>query len=260
MNLQTVDAIRRAYRLGARTVDFSTATESQHSVWRLETDRGAFAVKKLNSTDSSWIGRYERTERIASRFADLGVQTVSAIPEQDKVVNEFDGALYVVYPWVEGVSGSSECSESRVREIAHLLADIHNVDLQDVEGEPQKPRLVDIDLLNGLVGDGETRRRVEDLARETNRNLQASSEDLEPTLLSHTDLNPDNVLWTQEGPCLLDWEQACEAYYSVDLMSTGLVWSGLHVGEFNEPLFGAFKETYQERYNLLSARRGRRFS
>ena len=114
---QIIEDIRRSYGLGTQTVDLSQATESQHSVWRLTTDNGSYAVKKLNSKSPSWIDRYEATERIAGQFADLDVSTVSAIRTETGVTSECDGELYVVYPWVDGTQAAIGSSESQTIDV-----------------------------------------------------------------------------------------------------------------------------------------------
>ena len=126
-----------------------------------------------------------------------------------------------------------------------LLADIHNANLTSDERGPQKPEQVDISLLNDLLEESAEKSRIRAFAEEINAHLSEDREGSEPTQLSHTDLNPDNILWAGNGPCLIDWEQACMAYYSVDLMSTGLMWSIRDDTDFDERLFGRFFETYR---------------
>ena len=76
-----------------------------------------------------------------------------------------------------------------------LLADIHNANLTSDERGPQKPEQVDISLLNDLLEESAEKSRIRAFAEEINAHLLEDHEGSEPTQLSHTDLNPDNILW-----------------------------------------------------------------
>jgi hypothetical protein len=75
-----------------------------HIIWRLDTDKGSYAVKQLskdiNLSSAQVIKNYELSERITSRFVAEGIPGVCAIPQSGKYFFMIDGTGFLVYSWV----------------------------------------------------------------------------------------------------------------------------------------------------------------
>jgi len=102
----------------------------QHEVWKVQTDQGCFAVKKLNTQRFNNPGTqdvFEQAESFANFLVSAGISTVSAI--------KFDGQFvmtaeqnYLVFPWVEGITFSAHAVHpDQAYLIGQSLANIHAV-------------------------------------------------------------------------------------------------------------------------------------
>ena len=244
MNPHTVTALLSRYSLGSKVLSLTEANQSRHTAWKLVTDAGTYAAKVLASKDADWASRYEATERIALKLSNIGVNAVAALrSDGGHVVSAIDGRIIAVYPWIDG--DISQPNTDRSIEIARLLAAIHNADLSEPDLPPKHPPAVDFDLLD----ESSPEESFRSLATETNDVLARLNPLLEPTLLSHTDLHPENVIWRDGEPYIIDWEEACMAFYSFDVIGTAMMWSGLHGGgTFDVARYEAFLLTYVDAY------------
>ena len=75
---------------------------------------------------------------------------------------------------------------------------------------------------------------------------EAGTEDLrtEPTLVSHRDVVPENILWGPKASWLIDWEGAAWTNPMVELISAAIDWSGYIEGRTDQRIFAAVLEGY----------------
>ncbi|MEU6860314.1 phosphotransferase [Glycomyces sp. NPDC046736] len=94
------DAIARAYGLGEIRAVRYLANGILNRNWRLETERGVFALKELDELSPEAA---RQSLRLMPKLAAAGVPVVSAVPSlSGAVVVEIDGGAYYLAPWVEG--------------------------------------------------------------------------------------------------------------------------------------------------------------
>jgi len=67
---------------------------------------------------------------------------------------------------------------------------------------------------------------------------------------SHTDLTPNNVIWQNDQPCIIDWELAGPIMPGQDVLATALNWSLDNDGQIRWPLFTALIESYAQHQTL----------
>jgi hypothetical protein len=64
-----------------------------HTMWRLDTDQDAYAIKQLSKdidlTNDHIIKNYELSERIASRFSALGIPAIPAIEAVENLIEKY---------------------------------------------------------------------------------------------------------------------------------------------------------------------------
>jgi Ser/Thr protein kinase RdoA (MazF antagonist) len=76
---------------------------------------------------------------------------------------------------------------------------------------------------------------------------EAATEDLraEPTVVSHRDVVPENILWGPKASWLIDWEAAAWTNRMVELVSVAIDWSGYIEGRTDQRIFAAVLEGYR---------------
>ena len=98
------------------------------------------------------------------------------------------------------------------------------------------------------------------LGEELHRAVTARLDALPPgTALCHGDIHLGNVLLTDDGPCILDWEKACCGAPAGDLARTlVLIRHGTFDGPLPRPLVGAIRRWLARRYRRAYAVAGAR--
>ena len=109
-----------------------------HQMWRLETDRGRYAIKQLsadaNLDDPSIIHHYEVAERIAEAFAQRNITAIAALRNDQGYLQIIENTAYLVYPWCTAVAlDRTHIDEHYALKIANLLASMHQANI-DVPG------------------------------------------------------------------------------------------------------------------------------
>ena len=228
-------------------------------MWRVNTDKASYAIKQLASMidlkSERIINKYELSETIACRFAQQGVQAVSAIKKSGKHLNIIENTGYLIYPWVEGYTlGRHEISETHAFKIAELIAKLHNINLS--VPEIVTPH-VDIHSKDSII---EAIDRVisfkcpfANILNE-NQNLILSMYDnylavvpllLEDTVVTHGDIDQLNVLWNmQDQPVLIDWESVRKLNPTREIIRACLSWSGIGRDESSLPIYSNMLQTY----------------
>lgn len=190
----------------------SIAGGFHHRVWRLETESGTFVVKQLapdtDLTDEAVIRRYNVTESIASKFAECGLSTVSALCQDGNYLQVIDAEAYLVFPWTDAVAlDDGEVSTHHALAVAKLLAKMHSADIEvaGVEaelGEPSRENDVD-EMVSIAVKEGlkiapllsEQRPLLMRIARQYHKALPLLER---RQIISHGDLDQKNVLWDSD--------------------------------------------------------------
>lgn len=229
-----------------------------HKMWRLETDRGSYAVKQLaedpDPADADTARHYNATEETAQKFAACGIPAIVALGDQDNYLQLIAGAGYLVYPWTGATAlDKHQIVERHAREVARILAKMHRADivvphLADAQFEYQTPEKI-IALVNRALECNLLHARA--LSEQLPAFLRiavAHSEAiriLEKNLvLSHGDVDHKNVLWSiGGGPLLIDWESSRRLNATYEIMLESLDWSGI-TATFQQDLFRSMLAAY----------------
>ncbi len=224
-----------------------------HRVFRVRTERGAYAVKLINPEVAARPGAIEaieRGERIGAAFAGI-VPAVAALAFDGRRLREIDGRWCAVYPWAEGRSVfPPDLTAAHCAAIGDALGRMHRAALEapgvaprdDAPDRPDWPGL-----LAGVPEHAPWREALgaalPKLTAWTDAAWDALAR-LEGTrVLSHCDLDPKNVLWQGLSPALIDWEAAGAIHPRLELMQAVLDWAGDGAGlarESAEALLSAY--------------------
>ncbi len=143
---------------------------------------------------------------------------------------------FMVGEWIEGVSGKKAIKQRMVTEkeviekTARILKKVHTVQFKKFGTPPFNQQNKGInDFSNWVLGlDGEDRlgRLIEksliskELVNDAQKKLQAFLDridfSIEPVMV-HGDAGPENIIWTKEGPILVDWDDMKATSWSYDL-------------------------------------------
>lgn len=263
--MDIVQAARVCAALGLGTVQAEPEAVQGgllHSMWRLRTGQGSFALKCLNPAIMRRPGIeqvYRLSERIAAMLAAQGIPAVAALADvSGNVLQDVDGMKVLVYPWVDGETlPPGAVAPERAARIGAVLAHIHALNLQVPDLEPLALSAwshfhdEDWDILTYQASDPTlhwaypVRAAIPRLLAMTRAYEAAGPALLQHLVVSHTDLDQKNVLWRDaQTPCLIDWESAGLINPTMELASVALYWAGITAGQPDERVVAATIEGY----------------
>ena len=236
-----------------------------HSVWRLETHSGCYAVKQLaddmDMADATTVAQINATEATACEFSRQGVPALYALHVEQQHLQLLDGVGYLVYPW----TSATACHRNGIEEhhaviVASTLAQMHRCDitvpeLQDVPAFPvtaeRAIELVQVARQRNVRYSHILEDRLEDILRIVALHAPALERLMEHQVISHGDLDHKNILWDHAGePLLIDWESARRLNPTYELLLEALDWGGI-TAHFDARPFTTILRAYVNAGGLL---------
>lgn len=236
-------------------------------MWRVNTDKGTYAIKQLTPEidlkNEKIVAKYELSETIAYRFAQQGINAISAIKQSGKHLNIIENTGYLVYPWVEGYTlAKKEISETHALKIAEIIAKLHSINL--IVPETDAPRF-DIYTNDSIIEEidkavtfkcpfAKTLKANQNLILNVNDTYQSAIPLLsEHTVISHGDLDQINVMWNKANqPILIDWESARRLNPTREIVRASLVWSYDATEGVSMPIYTHMLQTYIKSGGVLN--------
>ena len=219
--------------------------------YRLDTDRGSFAVKRLTVLDRRRAYRAEDVFRFEQAAFAAGIPMPEPISAGDHTL---------VHRWVDGEKmPEAPVSPAYAFQVGEILARLHALEvdrprgLRDVdrphgllEDPPARdwPELADRATATGQPWAGELAAQVETLTAIAG--FVASCERPGPVVLTHRDIHPWNLLAREGRPVVLDWELSGMLDLSGELGSTALsLAKGPGLDDIRPAVFHALVDGYQ---------------
>ena len=214
--------------------------KSSNRLYRLDTDRGSFAVKQLD-TDRDWTFRPDEVLRFERAAFAAGVPMPEPISADAEVV---------VHRWVDGDPVPEQpVSESFAFEIGEILARIHGLDVDGpntvLDALPPRdwPELAVRATATGQPWADELEHAVDVLLAIAE--LVATCERPGSVVLTHRDIHPWNLLARDGRPVVLDWELAGPLELGCELGSTALsISKGPGFADVDRDVFRAVLDGY----------------
>lgn len=211
-------------------------------MWRLESDRGVYAIKQLSADtdlkDADVVRHYNLTETVAETFAAHGVPSVFAVKGSEHYLQLIDGVGYLVYPWTDASALDVEQISARhALEVTGVMARMHRANVSvpglkeakfDVHPEHKVIDLVGRVQQAGARSARELAAGLPSFLELLHRQINAIGILEQHLVVSHGDLDHKNVLWDAAGNLLLiDWESARRLNPTYEIVMEALDWSGI---------------------------------
>ena len=229
-----------------------------HKMWRLDTDRGRYAIKQLSTDadmgDPGTVEHYNVTEAIGEAFASHDIGAIFALKWHANYLQVIEDVGYLVYSWTSAVGlPSNEISAKHALKIARILARMHLADIQMPQVKDAQLEIFTEEKMVSLVN-----RAIECNARHATvldeqlpdflrilDSRRAAIRTLgDRTVISHGDMDQTNVLWSASGdPILIDWESARRLNPTYEIVLEALEWSGIAT-TFQHGLFDRMISAY----------------
>lgn len=257
--MESLSEVRKYFSLGeVKTEVISVSGGLIHKMWRVQTNSGIYAVKKLNP---EVIKRpkarqdYLNSEKIVQIMKNKGIPSVPALTVNDDPLFESDEGTFMVFPWVEGKVLASKPSSDQIFKVGEILGKIHSLKLIDnnraVTTDEEKT-LADWEKLtkqaeNNYLEWSKKAAQMQDIIAALSISHPKIMSDLNKhRVISHRDMDKKNIMWQEDGsPIVIDWESAGLINPGVELVGLALDWSGLQEGKVDKSLVVNFIEGYK---------------
>jgi Ser/Thr protein kinase RdoA (MazF antagonist) len=227
------DLIADTYQLGAGPWTMTpVARGALGQIWKLTGNGTSWAVKHLLFGGTEEELRHEIALRAATE--ELGISAPRLLPNRDGLhVSQFDGSAVKLYDWVTGTQ-ADPTDPAVLSWCGRTLALLHRAG-EGATGTPHPwyeecPQDSDWAVLHkearraGMPWADELGRFIDTRAPQLARHVSPSGPgDL---VLSHLDMQPQNVLVGPSGPTLLDWDNAGPIAAERELAQALYVWAG----------------------------------
>jgi len=236
-----------------------------HQMWRLETDRGDFAVKEINidpggTWQAPWI---ERAFTLECAAFDAGVPMPRPVPAvatglclAEVARRNGSSATARVHAWVEGEGLHHTVYPADVAaHVAGVIATIHAMHMPAGETLSDALRVGGDEHWQALAerverSDIEWRWELRGLlhtVRDLEAYVDASRHDTSPLILSHRDADQKNWMKTASAELLLvDWDAAGRVHPRHEVAGLALRWAGVGLGEPDWKVVRAWIRGYRE--------------
>ena len=230
-----------------------------HRMFRVETDKGIFAVKCLNPEIMKRPGvldNYAKAEVLEKILEDNGLPIVAALSFGGRKMQEEGGQYFYVYKWQEGsITDWNAITKEQCYIAGEIQGKIHAIDA--AKAEPEEPELCEIDfesylktaqeqgspIVASLNADIELLKSAVKKLNEARKNLPAVKS------IINDDMDPKNVMWYKGNPYVIDLECLDYGNPVASSLNLALQWAGTVNERYNEENLIAFYEGYLSAYD-----------
>ena len=136
-----------------KSIDIVTGGLS-HRMYKVVTDKEVYAVKELNAGVMKRPDAYNNfvfSEKVTDIVKQNGVDAVGAIKIQNDIMKQINNQYFMVFNWLNGkILKAEEITMMHCEVIGKILAQIHNIDFSEIEGNENRIRLTQlVSLQNG---------------------------------------------------------------------------------------------------------------
>lgn len=225
-----LDGVCAGFALGT-VVDVAEVTGGlSNDMWHLWTDRGQYAIKAMvvNAGRPDFVTSLEGAFAVERRAWAAGVPMPEpiAVPRTGRCLLEVDSRLVRAHSWVE--ARAPDPAVHRVQ-VGTLLARVHAASQTNDLALDDEPWTVS--QWRGLAGQAQAApavaRQIHDGAQvlAALEALTCDGPGAAPTVNSHRDLDPKNVLAAPSGLLAVDWDAAGPVAAAREAVQVALDWS-----------------------------------
>lgn len=230
-----------------------------HKMYKVQTDRGTYAVKCLNPEIMKRPGvfdNYSKAEALELILENSGIPIVPALSFEGKKMLEAEGRFFYIFRWQEGsITDQDNISKGQCFKAGEILGKIHALDAHNVEAS--EPKLSSIDFRNYLAKTKQKKSCISAVLEESMEVLEYSQDKLNearkmlPAMkaISDDDMDPKNIMWDNGEPFVIDLE--CLGYSNpiASCLDLSLQWAGTVNQKFKRENLASFYDGYLSAYD-----------
>lgn len=234
-----------------------------HKMFKVETDEGIYAIKILNSEVMKRDDAYNNfviSETISNLAKENNIPVSSAIKINDNFIIEHKNDYYMVFDFIDGkILKDEEITTYHCKCIGNILSKIHNLDYShlNLDDKIKKDNFY-VDWKKFTKNENFNNMNYKDLYLKNYPKYYSLLKEVvekfneSNTILSicHRDMDPKNVMWSNNQPLIIDWESANLSNPYRELLEIALCWSGFLSNNFNEDKFISVINEYAQNKDI----------
>ena len=230
-----------------------------HRMYRVETDKGIYAVKHLNPgimKRPDALNNYRKAEALEKQLEDAGIPIVPALNIDGNKMQHFDGEYFYIFHWQSGsISDWYNISAEQCRIAGSIQGKIHAIEPGAVA--QTEPELSSVNW-DGLIEEAALKdQKTERLLKENKELLLYAESELNkaraalPAIecIVDEDMDPKNVMWDKGKAVVIDLECLDRGNPVSSVLQLSLQWAGITICDLDISKMKAFYEGYMDAYD-----------
>jgi len=233
-----------------------------HQVWKLQTEKTSYALKRLNiETSSPSVALYRETQKIAKIFKQNNISVITALLSNHDPIIFLGNNYFMLFDWMEGEKVSPQhATLAQARKMGQVMANMHQLRLSSdscdtsvlnsdfyhhVFSASQWEQLVAKATQQGIKHAGKLLESLPLILKVCQQAEKSTNALKSKRIISHRDASPNNVIWqAHQSPIIIDWELAGLIHPTVDLLGGAFDWSLVRSDAVSLDRFKAFTGAY----------------
>lgn len=230
-----------------------------HRLLRVQTANSFYALKLWSpraTATAEGRARLEQAETLASLAAQHGIPALAALRGTDGRFLQSVGAQWVsLYPWIDGQTlPPTAATPARCKQMGAHLGALHALKIRFAGQSAPTPEAFERGHFSAILARAQTRNApfaaplesaLDEIENANDLAMRAQCQLRENWVMGHLDFDQKNVLWRDDGPMILDWENAKPIHPALEAMGAGLSWAGQSAGAPDKASFAAFFAGYR---------------
>lgn len=230
-----------------------------HRMYKVNTEKQAFAVKHLNSNimkRPEAMENYLRAEGLEAKLEAAGIPIVPALIFDGRKMQEISGEYFYIFKWQPGsITDWDNISIKQCWQAGNIQGRIHAIEPKITEYI--EPELSSIDWKGYLSESKNSNQEVFLLLKENEELLIYAENEMNkarinlPSIecITDEDMDPKNVMWQDENPFVIDLECLDFGNPVSHVLQLSLQWSGITTCNLDLDKQKAFFDGYLEAYD-----------
>lgn len=258
MNIKT---LCKTYNLGELKSTEKLTGGLMHKMYKVETTKDTYCIKELNSEVMSRDTAYNNfiiSEQISNLANENKLPVSNALLIDNKYLLKQNNNYYMVFKYIEGKTlKDEEITTSHCQKIGKILASIHNLDYTKINLKENIIKTSEYYEWKDYIKSPNFNNMSYKELYLTNYNkyysllsraVERYNDSNTIQTICHCDMDPKNVMWSNDKPIIIDWESSTMSNPNIELLEVALNWSGFLSNNFNsEKFLSVFKSYFKIR-------------
>ena len=230
-----------------------------HRMYRVETDKGIYAVKHLNTNimkRPDALDNYRRAEALEKQLEEAGIPIVPALTIDGNKMQLMDGEYFYIFRWQAGaISDWYNISADQCRIAGSIQGRIHAIEPKRIL--QKEPELSSVNWDELIEEAASKDKRIEKLLKENKelllyaeKEMNKARTELPPVeSIVDEDMDPKNVMWNDGRALVIDLECLDRGNPVSSVLQLSLQWAGITICDLDLSKMKAFFEGYTEAYD-----------